>query len=135
MFSFIKGLFGSSTNTTTVVETAAKGIYNGFNALVFTAQEKAEFNERAGNAVIKFAEIAYDENSIRSITRRWLAFLVVGPTMLFATVAAICFPFALEYANFLLILSGKFIPWAGGVLVFYFGPHLLGALQGRKKDE
>ena len=38
MFSFLKGLFGSSKNTDTIVETAAKGIYNGLNALVFTGR-------------------------------------------------------------------------------------------------
>lgn len=129
MFSFIKGLFGSSDNTSTVVETAAKGIYNGLDALFFTEEEKAQSRQKQAETIISFAKIAYDQNSIRSITRRWLAFIVVGPTMLFAIVAAGMFLVDETYANFLLSLSGKFIPWAGGVLVFYFGPHLIGAVK------
>jgi len=127
MFSWITGLFGSSSNT--VVETAAKGIYNGLDALVFTDEEKAQSRQKQADTVIAFAKIAYDQNSIRSITRRWLAFLVVGPTMLMIIVAAIAYPFAAEYSKFLFEVVGTLIPWAGGVLMFYFGPHLLSAVQ------
>ena len=129
MFSFLKGLFGSSENTTTVVETAAKGIYNGLDALFFTAEEKAQYRQEQSKLVLEFAKVAYDQNSIRSITRRWLAFMVVGPTMLFALIGAAMFLIDPTYANFLLDMAGKFIPWAGGVLVFYFGPHLIGAVR------
>ena len=129
MFSFIKGLFGSSKNTDTVVETAAKGIYNGLDALFFTDEEKAEFRQKQADTVIKFAEIAYDENSIRSITRRWLAFMVVGPAMLLVVAACIAHPFIPTYADFLFTVFGKLIPWAGGVLMFYFGPHIIGATK------
>jgi len=132
MFSFIKGLFGSSGNTSSVVETAAKGIYNGLDALFFTDEEKAQYRQAQAETVLEFAKVAYDQNSIRSVTRRWLAFMVVGPTMLFSVAGAVVFVFDQSYGNFLLELSGKFIPWAGGVLVFYFGPHLIGA--ARKKD-
>lgn len=129
MFSFIKGLFGSSESTDKVVETAAKGIYNGLDALFFTDEEKAEFRQKQAETVIKFAEIAYDENSIRSVTRRWLAFMVVGPAMLMIVVASILYPFQPEYSDFLFNVFGKLIPWAGGVLMFYFGPHIIGAAK------
>jgi len=128
MISWLTGLFGSSKSTDTVVETAAKGIYNGLDALFFTDEEKAEFRQKQAETVIKFAEIAYDENSIRSVTRRWLAFMVVGPTMLFALAGAVIYIFNEPYANFLLEMAGKFIPWAGGILAFYFGGHLVAAL-------
>lgn len=127
MFSWITGLFGSSSNT--VVETAAKGIYNGLDAMFFTDEEKAEFRQKQADTVIKFAEIAYDENSIRSVTRRWLAFMVIGPAMLLIVVASICQPFAPEYSAFLFEVFKQLIPWAGGVLMFYFGPHLIGAAK------
>lgn len=129
MFSFIKGLFGSSKNQETLVETAAKGIYNGLDALVFTDEEKAQFRKEQMDTVLEFSKIAYDQNSIRSITRRWLAFLVAFPTMALILSAAIINPFNAEYSRFLFEVAGTLVPWMGGVLVFYFGPHLLSKLK------
>ena len=134
MFSFIKGLFGSSKNSETLVETAAKGIYNGLNAMFFTEEEKAQFRQQQAETVIEFAKIAYDQNSIRSITRRWLAFLVVGPAMFLIMSASVAHPFLPEYSKFLFDVVGVLMPWAGGVLMFYFGPHVLGAIK-RKSGE
>ena len=132
MFSFITKLFGSSKNTDTIVETAAKGIYNGLDALVFTDEEKAQYRAEQSQAVLEFAKVAYDQNSIRSITRRWLAFMVVAPTMLALTIGIIAHPFAAEYSQFLFSVVSTMIPWAGGVLAFYFGGHLISAIP--KKD-
>ena len=92
-----------------------------------------------------FIKVAYDQNSIRSVTRRWLAFMVVGPTMLFFILAAVFHGIgvfmtapvevedwinpAILYSKFLFKMPQTLVPWAGGVLVFYFGPHLLGAMS------
>jgi len=127
--SWLTSIFGSSKSVDTVVETAAKGIYNGLDALFFTDEEKAEFRQKQADTVIKFAEIAYDENSIRSVTRRWLAFMVIGPAMLMVVTAATLYPFFPDYSDFLFTVFGKLIPWAGGVLMFYFGPHIIGAAK------
>lgn len=137
MFSFIKGLFGSSKNTDTVVETAAKGIYNGLDAMFFTEEEKAQYRQQQADAVLEFAKVAYDQNSIRSITRRWLAFMVVAPTMLAFVIgvtlscigAFVDNPGSFrQAAEYLYGLVSEVSPWSIGILVFYFGPHLISAL-------
>lgn len=138
MIGLIKGvigLFGSNKSTGAVLETAADGLYNGIDKLIYTQEERAEALQGARTVFLKFAKVAYDQNSIRSITRRWLAFMVVGPTILFYMLAAVSHgvgtfatvPAATEYAVFMFEMAGELIPWAGGVLVFYFGPHIIGA--------
>jgi len=137
MFGFIKNLFGSSKNTETIVETAAKGIYNGLDALVFTDEEKAQYRAEQSAAVLEFAKVAYDQNSIRSITRRWLAFMVVAPAMLcfvLSMIMSLVHAFTgLEGAAIagkdLFALFVEIGPWAIGILAFYFGGHLLSALR------
>jgi hypothetical protein len=139
MFKWLTGLFGSSKNTETVVETAAKGIYNGLDMLVYTNEEKAQALAEGRKVFLKFVDKAYDQNSIRSVTRRWLAFLVVGPTIVFLVLSAIFHGIgtfgssqaSIDYAKYLFSMAQVLVPWAGGVLIFYFGPHLIGA--ARKK--
>ena len=150
MFGFIKGLFGSQKNVDTVIETGAKGLYNGIDKLFYTDEEKAEASadilKLKTTAFQKFVDAAYDQNSIRSITRRWLAFLVMGPTILFYVLAAVFHGIGvfaevdksglngfITYASFLFAMANTLAPWAGGVLIFYFGPHLIGAFNGKKK--
>lgn len=131
----IIGLFGSSKSTGTVLEAAADGLSKGIDKLVYTQEEKAEALQGARSTFLEFAKVAYDQNSIRSITRRWLAFMVVGPTILFYIGAAISHGFgtfipstpATEYAVFLFEMAKELSPWAGGALVFYFGPHIIRA--------
>lgn len=146
MFSFIKGLFGSSKNTDKVVETAAKGIYNGLDMLVHTDEEKAIARAKGVDKFLEFVGMNNDQNSIRSVARRWLAFMVVGPAMLDVVVMSFFYvlapfmqkfgennellynPFSVAGDNLLTVVT-LIAPWAAGVLMFYFGPHILGALK------
>jgi len=130
MWSWVTGLFGSSDKTGDVLNKAADGIYNGLDKLVYTDEEKADALAKGRELFLDFAKTAYDQNSIRSVTRRWLAFLVVGPCILFYVASGIAFFFNQEASTHFMQMAQGLTPWAGGVLVFYFGPHLIGA--GRK---
>lgn len=127
MFSWLTGLFGGSKKTGDVLEKAADGIYNGLDKLVYTEEEKADALAQGRELFMGFAKVAYDQNSIRSVTRRWLAFSIVGPCMGFYIGSAIVYFWNIEYANHLMTMAQGLTPWAGGVLVFYFGPHIIGA--------
>jgi len=124
------GLFGSSKSAGDTISSAATGLMQGVDKLVLTEQEKAEMMPAIRDSFVKFADIAYDQNSIRSITRRWLAFLVVGPTIILYVLAALSYGVSIDYAKFVFDMAKELTPWAGGVLVFYFGPHLIGAGRG-----
>lgn len=127
MFKWITSLFGSNKETGEILNKAADGIYNGLDKLIYTDEEKAEALAQGRELFLKFAEKAYDQNSIRSITRRWLAFLIVGPCIGFYISSAIVYFFDINAANHLMQMATGLTPWAGGVLVFYFGPHLIRA--------
>jgi len=129
MFSFLKKLFGSGETAGKVIEKAADGIYNGIDKLVYTDEERADALAKGRELFMEFAKVAYDENSIRSVTRRWLAFMVVAPTMLAFVVSGVMYLFNQPYADHLFQMVQTMGPWAAGVLAFYFGPHILGALK------
>lgn len=130
MFSWLKGLFGGAGKTEAVIDKAADGIYNGLDKLIYTDEEKADALAKGRELFLEFAKSAYDQNSIRSVTRRWLAFLVVGPCITFYVTSGIAFFFNEAAAAHFMNMATGLTPWAGGVLVFYFGPHLISA--GRK---
>ncbi len=125
--SAITGLFGSSDSAGRAMETAATGIVNGFDKMFHTDEEKADNDIAKKELFVKFAEIAYDQNSVRAVTRRWLAFLVVGPTILCFILSMIMYSISTDASLHYFEMFKVMIPWAGGVLIFYFGPHLIGA--------
>lgn len=127
LLSAITGLFGSSKTVDKIATTAADGIYHGLDKLVYTDEKKADALAKGRETFLKFIDKAYDQNTTRSITRRWLAFLVVGPAMLIFMTSAIAYPFSQPLADHLFLLFKDIVPWAGGVLIFYFGPHLISA--------
>lgn len=123
--NWLMSLFGSGDKSGKLMEKAADGLYSGIDKLFYTDEEKAEAAQKTHETFLDFAKLAYDQNSIRSVTRRWLAFMVMFPTMLCFVITIIGqiggFAFAAESMKLFTIM----IPWAGGVLAFYFGSHFL----------
>jgi len=145
-FKWITGLFGSSDSADNVLEKAADGIYNGLDKLFYTDEEKAEGLAKGRALFLDFAKVAYDQNSIRSVTRRWLAFMVMGPIMLIVILSAIFYGIGIffldtvddyntgvEYAKFLFDMVIMLAPWGTGVMIFYYGPHLIGSFNSKGK--
>jgi len=146
---WLTSLFGSSKSVDKVVETAAKGIYNGIDMLVYTDEEKAIQRTKGVELFMRFTEKALDQNSIRSVTRRWLAFMIVFPTVMLFVGSAIAFPLEVYFGDPIFIedstvyltpisdhwfkLFETFAPWASGILATYFGPHLIGAFRNGDK--
>lgn len=140
-FSGVTNLFGTSKTLDKTLELGAKGIYNGLDKLFYTEEEKADRVENAGKLFMKYAEKTMDENSIRSVTRRWLAFIVVFPTMFTFFLGSFIVAFSEQTlqagqtssGEVLLNAAIRMMPYAAGVLVFYFGPHMLGLMGSTKK--
>ena len=128
-FTGIRALFGSSKTIDTVVETAAKGIYNGIDVLAYTEEEKAQARTKGVELFLKFTDKAYDVNNIRNVTRRWLAFMVVAPMMVCFIGAGIAYFFSNNAADFFFKMFTTLIPWGSGILAFYFGPHLINSVR------
>ena len=125
----ITSLFGGADNLGKVAVKGAEGIYNGLDKLFYTDEEKAEARIKAGQLYLDFIKAAYDENSTRSVTRRWLAFIVVGPMMICFVAGIIVFFFNVGASEYMSSMFEKLVPWGGGILMFYFGPHIVSSLK------
>lgn len=67
---FLASLFGNSE----VVETAAKGLYNGIDQAFFTDEEKSTANQKVLDWTLKYMAATNPQN----VARRFIALVVVG---------------------------------------------------------
>lgn len=105
----------------------------GLDALVFTDEERAELNKKLGEQWLELQKVLGEETTVRSVTRRMIALLVVVPFVLLVLGAAAAYPFAKEYAAFLLELAQSQFGWLTmGVAAFYFGPFMLQRMMAKK---
>jgi len=86
IFSAIgSALFGGSetaNKTIDAVTGAARGIGTWIDERNFTEEEKSKANQATLGMVLKAVELTRDENSTRSVTRRYLAWGIMGSYLL-----------------------------------------------------
>lgn len=105
----------------------------GLDALVFTEEEKAELQKRLGDQWLDVQKVMLNETSIQAVTRRVLAVMTMGSFTGLVLGAAVSYPFAKEYAAFLLELAQSQFGWmALGVMGFYFGPYMIQRMLPKK---
>ena len=128
--NFFAKLFGSGPDAATKVLDA--GI-RGLDALVFTDEEKSVAKQKRSDTWLETQKVLQAETSIRSVTRRIIAFAVVFPFVLLILFAAAVYPFNPEYCKFLITLAeGQFGWLVLTVATFYFGP-MVGRIFEQKK--
>lgn len=111
--------FGSVDKAAKTVDTAVNAIVNGVDKSVLTKEE-----------VLDFVEKTFDENSIRNITRRWLAWGIVGWILTNAQIAVIAALMEHDDAveKIISIANAFQLGWAFvGVIAAYFGVQWLRA--------
>ena len=124
-------LFGGSSAANKVVDTAmdsVKGIGNFIDEQSFTEEEQAKHKGELIKQHTDFLRLAYDQNSIRSITRRAIAWAITGVFLacfITATILAI-----LDYNEAVTkIIELVKVFWLGeimlAVVAFYFGSQVL----------
>ena len=125
------GLFGGSENTGKALDTADKvlsGVGGFIDGLSYTDQEKAVHVGKAVDAHLRLVEATANENSLRSVTRRWLAWSVGGFTVFWASIGMI---FAINgkaevVDNMIKVVNAFQLGWTFlAVMGFYFGVQLL----------
>ena len=80
MLSWLTKLFGSSdsmSKTMDIVGDSIRGVGNWIDERDFTEEEKSKANADASKAHLDLIKAIKDENSTRSITRRWMGFLLI----------------------------------------------------------
>ncbi len=87
---WLSGLFGGKDTAGKAID-AATGILDGVGGWIdgqqFTEQEKSEHLGLAVKAHLELVRATNNENSVRSITRRVMAWGIVGFTLFWASVA------------------------------------------------
>lgn len=120
-------LFGGSKAADKAMDLASssiKGVGNWIDNRTFTDQEKSVANADAVKLHLKLVELTANENSTRSITRRIMAWAVVGVILALGIISV---GFALagqgEAVKSVLLVAEAFkLGWAfTAVIVFYFG--------------
>ena len=95
MLGWLKGLLSTPKAAETTFEVVKKGV-EGIGKCFFTDQEKAEFTLKAGEMWIRVQEAIASENTIRSMTRRVLAVMILGTFLLLLLAAGGFYPFLPE---------------------------------------
>jgi len=92
MFSWLSGLFGGSKNTAKtldIIDSSLKGVGNWIDEKDFTPEEKSKALAKAVDSHLELVKETNKENSVRSLTRRWIACITLGWVLLSATSAMI----------------------------------------------
>ena len=127
MFNIITKLFGGTSTAkaaTNLVADSIRGIGSFIDEQQFTPQEKAEFAREWNKHFLELNAQLTKENSVRSVTRRIMAWGIVGFTLLNAQIAVY---FSIkgekEVVNAMLSVVQSFnLDWAFvSVCVLYFG--------------
>lgn len=114
-----------------VLETGMKGI----DMIFYTKEEKAIAQQKLADTWLALQDKLGQETTVRSVTRRVMAILVMAPYVGLILGAAAAYPFHVEYAGFLLDLAdGKFGWLVVAVGGFYFGPHMIGRTLSNKQQ-
>ena len=131
MFTFIKSLFGGSdtaSKTMDLVSDTVKGIGGFIDEQQFTPEERSKAAGKAVEAHLELVKATANENSTRSVTRRWLAWGITGFILAWASVGMV---YAIlgkteVVASMLSIVESYSLGWTFlAVIGFYFGVQLL----------
>jgi len=123
-------LFSWLTSGPKAAEKVLDASIRGLDKIFHTKEEQSDARQKLTETWIGLQKILGDETTVRSVTRRILAIMVMVPFVLLILVAAFSWPFNPEYATFLLELAdGQFSWLVIGVAGFYFGPHMIGRMK------
>lgn len=127
MVSFIRNLFGGSNTAEKALDIAGaaiKGVGSWIDEKELTEEERVKFTIEAARAHLELIKATADENSIRSITRRWLAWGIAGTVCASFTVGVgLAIAGRGDTVAAIVALSEAYsLGWAFvSVIVFYFG--------------
>jgi hypothetical protein len=103
-------------------------IASGVDKVFFTQEEKSDAMLKAYDQYLEWYKMASDENSARSITRRYLAIMFSGIFLLLLLSAAGAYLLNEGYAAFLFNLAKELFPMVSGILFFYFGYYAVNSM-------
>lgn len=121
MWGWMKALFSAPK----IVETGCDVVKSGMTMLdsaFYTAQEKAENAITIAQMGLERVKVALQESTVRSITRRFLSFAIIGQCMFLTDVAVVLYLLGkVKDAGFILDLLKFWAVPLASVVIFYFG--------------
>lgn len=99
------GIVDLLLGTPKIVETAAEAVKGGISMLdnaFYTDQEKADNANKAYDVWLKLQMILANDNSIASVTRRFIALFLIGAFTFLIVFAALIYKFDKDWAIFIL---------------------------------
>jgi len=134
-------IFTASKTATETAKAVVDGTIAGIDKAFYTPEEKAENIQKRlelfqqGYAIwLEAQKVLVNETTPRSITRRWLAILILGAFLLLILTAGGVYIVNPVWAEYLIKCSGYLKGLALTVGVFYFGYYAVsGVVQTVKK--
>lgn len=121
-------LFGGSNSANKVVETGcgiASDISSGFDVLVFTDEEKEQYRQKGIALYFDWLAKQRDENSVRAVARRLLAFMYTFVFVVACLCTIGCILFGCKDRAESLLLFMEHYKWIiTAIISFYFLPSL-----------
>ena len=124
----ILDFFTASKTATETAKNVVDGTIAGIDKAFYTSEEKAENLQKRlelfqqGYSIwLEAQKVLVNETTPRSITRRWLAVLILGSFLILILAAGGAYMFNLAWAEWLIKCSGYLKGLAMTVGVFYFG--------------
>jgi hypothetical protein len=106
----------------------------GVDKLFYTDEERAEARKELAAGWIKLQETLGEETTVRGMTRRILAVMVVGVYIFLSLMCVAVWKFDKGYADFIweVANAGQYGYMTLAVVVFYFGPYVFERIFGKK---
>jgi len=111
-----------------VAKEATTGLIAGVDALFFTDEEKSKASFEVTKAAIQMVTVTQGETTVRSITRRVLAWLIMGTFLFLLLFGAMIYKIDANWSAYCLNSAKALIFLATPVGIFYFGYYGVKAL-------
>lgn len=109
-------------------------VASGLDKLFFTDQERAQISMETAQLHLKLIETTMNESSIRSITRRVLAWAIMLIFLLLIISCAGVWKFDQEWAKFIFQCAGQLYELVLLVAFFYFGYFAVSSVVRKVKE-
>lgn len=115
-------------------EKVLDGTIAGIDKLFYTEEEKSDAKAKYLEMWLKLQEMLGEETSIRGMTRRILAVMVVGVYVLLSLFSVAVWKWDQAYADFVweVANAGQYGWMTLTVVVFYFGPYVIERMFAKK---
>lgn len=109
-------------------------VAGGLDQLFFTDQERAEVSLETMKMHLALIQTTQAESSIRSVTRRMVAWAIMGTFFWLIIFAGVIWRWNLEWAKFLLELAKQIYELVLMVAFFYFGYFAVSSVVKKVKE-